>query len=61
MTETTESTDGQYPRLPKGFRFGASTASYQIEGAVNEDGKGQSVWDTFTHEPGRVVDGARVT
>ena len=44
--------------LPPGFRFGTSTASYQIEGAAREDGRGTSVWDTFTAEPGRVVDGS---
>src|SRR4051794_29939279 len=47
-----------HPLLPPGFRFGASTASYQIEGAATEDGKGPSIWDTFTHEPGRIVDGS---
>jgi beta-glucosidase len=46
------------PRLPDGFRFGASTASYQVEGAVDEDGRGTSVWDTFCAEPGRVADGS---
>ena len=46
-----------YPALPGGFRFGTSTAAYQIEGAVTEDGRGASIWDTFTAEPGRVVDG----
>ena len=46
------------PRLPEGFRFGASTASYQIEGAVAEDGRGTSVWDTFCAEPGRIADGS---
>ena len=45
------------PQLPPGFRFGASTASYQIEGAAAEDGKGPSIWDTFTAEPGRIRDG----
>ncbi|GAA4815989.1 GH1 family beta-glucosidase [Nocardioides caeni] len=44
-------------RLPADFRFGTSTASYQIEGAVDEDGRGPSVWDTFAAEPGRVRDG----
>ncbi|MEN0128737.1 MAG: GH1 family beta-glucosidase [Brevundimonas sp.] len=43
--------------LPPGFRFGTSTASYQIEGASTADGKGPSIWDTFTAEPGRIVDG----
>ena len=42
------------PQLPAGFRFGMSTASYQIEGAVDEDGRGPSIWDTFTHTPGRI-------
>jgi beta-glucosidase len=44
------------PRLPAGFVFGTSTASYQIEGAAAEDGKGPSIWDTFTAEPGRIID-----
>ena len=44
------------PRLPAGFVFGTSTASYQIEGAATEDGRGPSIWDTFTAEPGRIVD-----
>jgi beta-glucosidase len=47
-----------HPLLPPGFRFGASTASYQVEGAPSEDGKGPSIWDTFTHDPGRIVDGS---
>ena len=50
--------DGRDLGLPPGFRFGTSTASYQIEGAAREDGKGTSIWDTFTAEPGRVVDGS---
>ncbi|OPG14480.1 GH1 family beta-glucosidase [Microbispora sp. GKU 823] len=39
------------------FLWGTATASYQIEGAVTEDGRGPSVWDTFSHTPGRVRDG----
>jgi len=46
------------PRLPEGFLFGTSTASYQIEGAATEDGKGPSIWDTFCAEPGRIKDGS---
>jgi beta-glucosidase len=40
-----------------GFVWGVSTAAYQIEGAVAEDGRGPSVWDTFVHEPGHVATG----
>ncbi len=39
------------------FLWGAATASYQIEGAVTEDGRKPSIWDTFSHTPGRVLDG----
>lgn len=46
----------QLPQLPPGFRFGTSTAAYQIEGAVDEDGRGPSIWDTFCAQPGRIVD-----
>ena len=44
--------------FPPGFRFGTSTASYQIEGAASSDGKGPSIWDTFTAKPGTVIDGS---
>ena len=47
----------EFPQLPSGFRFGASTASYQIEGAVAEDGRGASIWDTFVREAGRIRNG----
>ncbi|MFB8238774.1 GH1 family beta-glucosidase [Kitasatospora purpeofusca] len=43
--------------LPAGFRWGVATAAYQIEGAVDEDGRGPSIWDTFTARPGTVRDG----
>ncbi|WP_263409021.1 GH1 family beta-glucosidase [Terriglobus tenax] len=41
--------------FPKGFVWGTATASYQVEGAVKEDGRGPSVWDTFSHLPGAIV------
>ncbi|MDH6114758.1 beta-glucosidase [Kitasatospora sp. MAP12-15] len=44
--------------LPAGFRWGAATAAYQIEGAVEEDGRGPSVWDVFAARPGAVRDGS---
>ncbi|MGZ6762308.1 MAG: GH1 family beta-glucosidase [Nocardioides sp.] len=47
-----------HPQLPPGFRFGTSTASYQVEGAVHEDGRGPSVWDTFAARPGAIHDGS---
>lgn len=43
--------------FPADFVWGASTSSYQIEGAVEVDGRGQSIWDTFSHSPGRVKGG----
>ena len=44
-------------RFPPGFTWGAATAAYQIEGAVDADGRGPSIWDTFSHTPGRVAHG----
>ena len=41
----------------KDFIWGAATASYQIEGAAFEGGKGPSVWDTFSHWPGKIYGG----
>jgi len=43
--------------LPDDFLWGVATAAYQIEGAVNEDGRSPSIWDTFSHTPGKVLNG----
>ncbi|MFE0460071.1 GH1 family beta-glucosidase [Kitasatospora sp. NPDC058965] len=43
--------------LPSDFRWGAATAAYQIEGAAGEDGRAPSIWDTFSHTPGKVANG----
>ncbi len=40
--------------FPDGFLFGAATASYQVEGGAKQDGRGPSIWDTFSHTPGKV-------
>jgi len=40
-------------KFPSSFQWGVATSSYQIEGAVNEGGRAPSIWDTFSHQPGR--------
>jgi beta-glucosidase len=45
------------PAFPPGFRFGAATAAFQIEGAAHEDGRGDSIWDTFCRVPGVIENG----
>jgi beta-glucosidase len=44
-------------QFPYGFLWGSATASYQVEGAVKEDGRGVSIWDTFSHTPGKTFMG----
>ncbi|WP_226671360.1 GH1 family beta-glucosidase [Metabacillus litoralis] len=44
-------------QFPKDMKWGSATASYQIEGAAFKDGRGLSIWDTFSHTPGKVVGG----
>ncbi|MBL7254604.1 GH1 family beta-glucosidase [Paractinoplanes lichenicola] len=62
MTATVTPTTSAQPALaaitfPDDFIWGAATASYQIEGAAREDGRGPSIWDTFSRTPGRVYNG----
>ncbi|KAK8522851.1 hypothetical protein V6N12_056545 [Hibiscus sabdariffa] len=44
--------------FPKGFIFGTASASFQFEGAVKEDGRGPTIWDTFSHTFGKILDGS---
>src|ERR1700719_1659018 len=56
MTELAASDDGALG-FPDGVIWGASTPAYQIEGAATADGRSPSVWDTFSHTPGKVRGG----
>jgi beta-glucosidase len=48
----------EYKPFPASFTWGVATSAFQIEGASSADGKGPSIWDTFSHTPGRVIDGS---
>jgi len=52
--QSVESSRSTAREFPKGFYWGVATASYQVEGAWNEDGKGPSIWDTYAHTPGHI-------
>ena len=54
QTTTSASADRSFPQ---GFLWGSATASYQVEGAVKEDGRGVSIWDTFAHTAGKTHNG----
>jgi beta-glucosidase len=56
MNQHTEPTTGSLD-FPPGFLWGAATAAFQIEGAAHEDGRRDSIWDTFCRVPGAVLDG----
>ena len=57
QTDTAPAIRALAERFPAAFAWGAATAAYQVEGAAAIDGRTPSVWDTFSHTPGRVLNG----
>ena len=57
MTPTSENDSDLGLEFAPHFLIGSATASYQIEGAAREDGRGPSIWDTFSQTPGKVWNG----
>jgi beta-glucosidase len=57
MSTTNPTNEGPPRTFPPGFLWGTATASYQIEGAVDDDGRGPSIWDTYSRAPGNVWNG----
>ncbi|WP_139418162.1 GH1 family beta-glucosidase [Agromyces laixinhei] len=55
---TTPDRSPETTTFPRGFRWGAATAAFQIEGSTSEGGRGESIWDVFTRTPGLVIDGS---
>ncbi|MFA9215964.1 MAG: GH1 family beta-glucosidase [Sphingomonadaceae bacterium] len=47
-----------FTQFPSSFIWGVATSAFQIEGGASADGKGPSIWDTFSHTPGKVIDGS---
>ena len=47
-----------FKQFPPSFIWGVATSAFQIEGGATADGKGPSIWDTFSHTPGKVIDGS---
>lgn len=52
-----KSSSANLRHFPTGFLWGSATSAYQVEGAAKEDGRGASIWDTFSHTPGRTAHG----
>jgi len=61
MTDWMHDPEGFAATMPAGFTMGVSTAAFQIEGAVRDDGRGPSTWDEFMAQPGRIADGSNAS